>query len=643
MAVTLSLLLAAGSAYSPAGADEALGLSPFEPIVGVRELTGRLLVHPASFLYNDTPIAQQGLDEARQRLAPWLVEVIDYVDLYVIEVPTGMSEQELADQLIVTGQYDLIEPDWLVYPVATTPDDPKFGQQWHLPAVQAERAWDLQTGNDSVTIAFVDTGVDVDHPDLIDVLVPGYNAAWGLTQQQGGPVDDVQSGSHGTSVLATAAAAGNNGIGIVGVGWDFQAMPVRASNLASGAAFTSDIIDGIGWAVTNGADIVSVSYAGVEGASSELIGEAVMDDGGILVWAAGNGGIRHDFDHEHVVVVSGTTQNNDFYANSNFGPGIDLAAPAVQIKSANRNGGYGTYNGTSYAAPIVAGVAGLILSQDSDLTPEQLVAALTASANDLGAPGRDELFGEGLVDAYAALTLLEIDGDDTFGFDVNQPCEPRINTTPPTADPRFTPEPGVWVREFRSVEFDDDLPDFASLSPKIITIEPQLLLEPDSIPGDDDRAPTQARGFVLDGFIQIDDAGLYSLSLLSDGISQLSIGPLCVVRNDAMSSFITETTGLVSLDAGLYPVHIEYVSPNGISLLSVSMASSTMTKQLIPAELTSLERHPADINRDMIVDAQDFFDFLTLFEDEDPLVDLIADGVIDASDFFEFLRLLTLN
>jgi len=624
-------------------ADETLQLEPFVQMPGVRELTGRLLVHPASYLYDNTPQAQQDLDEARDRLLPWLIEVNEAIDLYVIEVPPGLAEHELAGQLLATGQYDLIQPDWLVFPVAVQPDDPNFSQQWHLPRIQAPLAWELTTGSSSVTIAFVDTGVDLDHPDLASVLVSGYNSAWRLTQAQGGPVDDVHAGSHGTSVLATGVAAGNNGVGISGVGWDFRAMPVRATNLASGSAFLSDIIDGITWSVANGADVVSVSYAGVDSASNELIGEWVMDQGSLLVWAIGNGAIRRDFDHEHVLVVSGTDQADELYSNSNYGPGVDLAAPAVQIKSANRNGGYGTYGGTSYAAPIVAGVAGLVWSINPGLEAEDVFDILTGSALDLGAPGVDEQFGAGLVDAHAALVSDEIDGDNSSGIQVNQPCTPRFLTTPPMASPQFEPEPGVWVREYRSLDIDSGLPDFSVLTPKNIIIQPLLLLEPDSIPGPGDRGDLPGRGFVLDGFISIDQPGLYRLSLISDGISQLSIGSLCVTRNEAFAGLVSESTGLVNFDQGLYPVHIEYLSPQGLSILTVSIASDTMPKQLVPDSITSLERHPADINRDGIVDSQDFFDYLDLFVDEDPLADLTGDGIIDASDFFEFLRLLAID
>lgn len=623
--------------------DNIVKLEAYRSVPGVRELSGRLLVHPAGYLYNDTDQARQDLDEARSRLLPWLVEVNETLDLYVIAVPAEIAEHTLAAQLMGTGQYDLIQPDWLLYPATSEPDDPSFPQQWHLPAIRAPQAWDLTTGAPSVTLAFVDTGVDLDHEDLIDALVPGYNSAWRLSQAQGGPIDDINPASHGTSVLATAVAQSNNSIGISGVGWDFRAMPIRASNLASGAAFASDIIDGIGWAVSNGARIVSVSYAGVEDPSSELIGAWVMGQGALLVWAAGNSATFRNFDHEHVLVVSGTDQNNGFYTSSNYGPGIDLAAPAVQIKSTTRNGSYGTFTGTSYASPIVAGVAGLLWSRNPDLEPEEIVTLLTESAVDLGAPGKDDQFGAGLVDAFAALATEEIGGDGSFGFQVNQPCEPRILTTPPNAAPRFEPEAGVWVREYTNLDMADDLPDFATLVPDSTTIEPAILLEPDSIPGMGDRGAFVARGFVLDGMIQIDEPGLYTLFLLSDGISQLSIGDLCVTRNEALSGFFNESAGLVTLDTGLYPIHIEYFSPHGISLLTVSIASDTMPKQLIPSTITSLDRNPADINRDGQVDGQDFFDFLDLFDDDDLLADLTGDGIIDADDFFEFLRFLAMG
>ena len=137
----------------------------------------------------------------------------------------------------------------------------KFPDQWHLAMINALDAWDIETGNPALIIAICDSGIDTDHPDLAGALVPGYNAVDGLPQSEGGEVEGLTN--HGTQVAGTAAAIGNNGIGVSGVCWDLSIMPIRVSNVANDMAFLSDLNAGARWAASNGARIVNVSFSGV--------------------------------------------------------------------------------------------------------------------------------------------------------------------------------------------------------------------------------------------------------------------------------------------------------------------------------------------------------------------------------------------
>lgn len=435
-------------------ADDELARRWFTPIPGVRELSGRLIAMPVAAL--DGADADQALGQslahAQARLAPMRVRSIADTGMTVIRTPRGQTELDLARELMATGDYAFVVPDWRVSPTASDPvdsDDPQRPRQWHLDRIDITDAWAVSTGSAPITIAFVDTGVDIDHPDLAPLLVPGYNSADRRTEAQGGQVDDING--HGTSVAGTAAAHGNNSMGVTGIGWNLRIMPVRTTNSAGGGAFYSDILDGIAWATNHGADIISVSYAGVETPANEALGQAVMNNGGLLVWAAGNMGAEGSYDHPHVIVVSGTQNDDTLLPVSNFGPGIDLAAPAKAIRSTRRGGEYGTFSGTSYASPIVAGVAALVWSTQPELTPAQVRSRLFASAIDIGDPGEDIYFGHGLINAAGALADSPpppppppdpiVQGDRSGS--INADCPADLTASANASDPGYGTPDGV--------------------------------------------------------------------------------------------------------------------------------------------------------------------------------------------------------
>ncbi len=321
------------------------------------------------------------------------------LDLWV--VLAGSEQHDLQATLLRTGDYRLVEPDWIVQ-TCGTPNDPYFDQQWHLRRIRCDTIWPFTVGG-SVICAFVDTGVDRTHPDLAPNLVPGYNAFRRASQASGAPVDDLNG--HGTATAGIAAATGNNSVGGVGVGWTISIMPVRVSDSANGSAFMSDIIDGIVWAVRNRARVVSVGYAGVQASVVQSTGEWVRRNNALLVWPMDNAGVEYSFDWPDVVVVSGTQMSGELNPGSSFGVGVDFAAPAAGIYAPSRGGFYTSYSGNSFAGPQVAGVAALAWSMDPSLSPTQILRALELSAEDVGPSGRDSRTGFGIVDAAGAVRL----------------------------------------------------------------------------------------------------------------------------------------------------------------------------------------------------------------------------------------------
>ena len=368
---------------------------PFIQIEKSQEFTGELLVH-----------ANKGKAAAAQaRITPAIVKSSQFVDEYVITVPKGISEGEMAAMLMATGDYLFVEPNWTLFPLGTTPNDPLFGSSWQHTRIQSAAAWDLHTGESDIIVAVCDTGVDLDHPDLQAAYVSGYNAVDNQAQVDGGQVSDVNG--HGSFVSGCAAAQGNNGTGVVGVGWDFSIMPIRVSNNSAGTASAFDLLEGARWAVDNGAQAINVSFSGGSGSGNQATANYIIDRGGLLFWAAGNNNSFVGFDAADLVLVASTTSSDNKSGFSNFGTAVDIAAPGSGVRSTNRFGGYTTSSGTSFASPIAAGVGAMIFSVRSDLSGRDVQDILYQSVDDLGAPGRDDSFGRGRVNTFNAIQVAQ--------------------------------------------------------------------------------------------------------------------------------------------------------------------------------------------------------------------------------------------
>jgi len=377
------------------GDEEVMRAAVLEPLVFLesaqnREFTGEVIVHAKS---GRAPVA-------RARLGQTVVKSSAFVDEYTITVPEGLSEGEFAAMLMATGDYKFVEPNWMLFPL-NTPNDSQFGSSWQHTRIQSAAAWDLHTGENDIVVAVCDTGVDTNHPDLQAALVTGYNAVNNLAQADGGIVEDING--HGTFVSGCAAAQGNNGTGVVGVGWDFRVMPVRVSNLASGNANAFDLLEGSRWAIDNGANVVNVSFSGGGSPGNQTTAKYVIDRGGLLFWASGNDNSFVGLDGIDLVMVGSTTSSDNKSGFSNFGPGVDLVAPGSSVRSTRIGGSYGNSSGTSFASPIAAGVGAMIFSVRSDLSGQDVQDILYNSVDDLGAPGRDDNFGRGRVNTFNAM------------------------------------------------------------------------------------------------------------------------------------------------------------------------------------------------------------------------------------------------
>ena len=348
--------------------------------------------------------AEQRMIEARSRIAPSLIEAFDDVDMHTFYLPIGVTAEAMAEILMQTGDYEFVSIDWLCYPTDTIPNDPLIGNQWYHPSTRIDTygAWDYTTGSGEI-IAVCDSGVDIDHPDLAAALVPGFNAVTNLAQVNGGFVDDNLTG-HGTQVAGVSAAIGNNGTGISGIGWNFGIMPCKVSNIASGNAFLSDILQGARWGSDNGAYVSNCSYGGAEDPATFSTGAQLRAAGHLLVFASGNDGVGNQTSDWSNVTIVGASNSSDNYASfSNYGVGVDCIAPGVNVRSTTRTGGYANTTGTSFAAPITAGALMLVRSANPSLTAAEVEETLLNACDDKETTGEDTFTGHGRINVGRAV------------------------------------------------------------------------------------------------------------------------------------------------------------------------------------------------------------------------------------------------
>jgi len=319
------------------------------------------------------------------------------INVHIISVPPG-AEDKVIKALSHNPNIEFAEKDILLAPTATSANDPNYSGAWHLGTLNAPVAWDSSRG-DGVTVAVLDTGVDASHPDLQGQLVPGWNT-------YGNDADTSPLCSHGTSVAGIVAAASNNGIGVTSIAWNTKIMPMRVVGPDCWAS-ASALAGAMSWAADRGARVASISFANVSGSSTVTSGANYMrSKGGVVFAAAGNSGSASSIaPNPAMMVVSATDPNDSLRSFSSYGEFVDLAAPGGGIWTTNSGGGYGTFGGTSSSTPVAAAVAALVIAANPSLSPVEVEAVLESSAVDLGDPGFDPVFGNGRIDALAAVLL----------------------------------------------------------------------------------------------------------------------------------------------------------------------------------------------------------------------------------------------
>ncbi len=326
------------------------------------------------------------------------MEELSKLGVFMMELPTENLEEHMEKIRNTTGIL-AVEPDYPVQATDTIPNDPGFANQYGLTAIRAPQGWDLATGSSSVTIAILDSGVDMGHGDLAGKLVAGYDFVNGDSI----PQDDY---GHGTHVAGIAAALTDNGAGIAGVSWGARIMPVKVLNSVGNGTY-SNVSAGIVWAVDHGAQVINLSLGG--SAYSAALETAVLYAYGnnvLMVASTGNTGsnfVLYPARFSQVVAVGASNMTNQPAGFSNYGAEVDLAAPGENIYS-TLPGAYGLKTGTSMSAPHVSGLASILLGYISGADSARGI--MEAAALDIGPAGWDMYSGAGLIQMDAALAMV---------------------------------------------------------------------------------------------------------------------------------------------------------------------------------------------------------------------------------------------
>ncbi len=348
----------------------------------------------------------------------------------LVKLSPGKNVHEAEMEFEAQKDVEYAEPNYIAKALFV-PNDPYYRYQWHLDnpvygGIQIQNAWDISNGS-GVIVAIIDTGVAYENyqdryylaPDLAQTsFVPGYDFVNNDTH----PNDD---NGHGTHIAGTIAQSTNNSLGVAGVAFGSRIMPIKVLD-RNGTGTYANVADGIRRAADNGSKVINLSLGGSSPAT--YLEEALVyayNKGVTIVAAAGNDGssqINYPAAYDQYVIAVGATRYDETLSYySNFGPGLDLVAPGGDLtvdqnedgyadgvlqqtfQGRTKNFAYYFFQGTSMAAPHVAGVAALVIAKGVVIDPDAVRSVLQNSAEDLGAPGRDDIYGWGLVNAADAL------------------------------------------------------------------------------------------------------------------------------------------------------------------------------------------------------------------------------------------------
>ncbi|WP_441234876.1 S8 family serine peptidase [Bradyrhizobium sp. 930_D9_N1_4] len=344
----------------------------------------------------------------------------------LFRITDGRPAETVRREFVSDGSVRSVQPNFRYVLQDQKSSVPSEGDpaQYALAKLRLPQAHTLAHGA-NVTVAVIDSGIDANHPELAHSVADNFDA---LGSTEGPHI-------HGTGIAGAIVAHAK----LMGSAPEARIIAIRAFGGTTGGAQSSSyiILRSLNYAAEHGAQIVNMSFAGPKDAVIERAIAATAARGLVLIAAAGNAGAKspplYPAANPNVIAVSATDQRDQLFSASNRGNYIALAAPGVDIFVPAPDGKYQMTSGTSFSAAYVSGVAALLLERNHTLKPEALRMTLAKTARDLGSPGRDDLFGDGQADAFAAVT--SVPADSATPVAAVSGTTKREDTQPPRNEP----------------------------------------------------------------------------------------------------------------------------------------------------------------------------------------------------------------
>jgi serine protease len=350
-------------------------------------------------------------------------ELVDISLIYEIHYDAQLSPHKLVERFMRTNVFEYVEPAFISHPLYV-PSDALLFKQWHLEAINAYEAWDIEQGSDSIIMAIIDTGVDWDHPDLVDaVLKNEFDLVDGIDNDSNGYIDDYLGWnfyednndpnelgwSHGTHVAGLAGASTDNGLYGAGSGFNSKVLAIKAGNQGE----LTHGYEGIIYAVERGAHVINCSWGSTSYTEfGHDIVKTATQQGRLIICGAGNNNNDYDFYPASFpvamsVAATDSLTNKAIFSSYNYN--VDISAPGQSVWS-TKNDDFAADNGTSMSAPIVTGAAALLLKRFPGITPVQIKAQLVETATNIDSVKGNEVYayrlGSGILNMGAALDSL---------------------------------------------------------------------------------------------------------------------------------------------------------------------------------------------------------------------------------------------
>lgn len=368
--------------------------------------------------------------------------LVDLSLIYSLKYSSAEPLERVIQKLYNTGMFEYVEPQY-IYKLSYNPNDPSATStgQYYLTNIRAYTGWDISKGDTNTVVGIVDSGSDMNHPDLMANVKKNYaDPVNGIDDDGDGYIDNFEgwdlggadynnivednnptitgsNNNHGSHVAGCASAVTDNGVGVAGVGFNTKLLIVKCASdndtrAPGGVGYIVAGYEGITYAADHGAQIINCSWGGTGGGQfgQDIINYATFNQNSLVIAAAGNSNVQTDHfpsSYENVISVASTTSTDAKSSFSNYGYTIDVCAPGSSIYSTIYNNGYASLDGTFMASPIAAGAAAIIKSFYPNYTALQVGEQLKVTCDNINSVNGSYInkLGSGRINLYRALTV----------------------------------------------------------------------------------------------------------------------------------------------------------------------------------------------------------------------------------------------